>query len=95
MIVTGERAIARFAKKYAAARKPLARFLEITRAANWQHLPALKRTFPNADYTAESGVVIFEIGGNKYRLIASVDFEEQILDVQAVMTHEDYDRERF
>jgi mRNA interferase HigB len=37
--------------------------------------------------------LIFDIGGNKYRLIARVDFEEQMLFVQAVMTHEKYNRE--
>jgi mRNA-degrading endonuclease HigB of HigAB toxin-antitoxin module len=33
------------------------------------------------------------IGGNKYRLIASVDFMEEMLVIERVLTHEDYDRE--
>jgi len=62
-------------------------------AGQWKHFPELKRTFPAADYAPESGTVIFNIGGNKYRLIARVDFEERILSVEAVMTHEDYEKE--
>jgi mRNA interferase HigB len=42
-----------------------------------------------------SGRLIFDIGGNKYRLIASVDFEEQLFVIEQVLTHSDYDREVF
>ena len=86
-------AITRFTRKYAASRKPLERFLKIAREAEWPHLPAVKQTFPATDYAPSSGTLIFDIGGNKYRLIARVDFEEQLLFIQNVMTHEEYDRE--
>ena len=52
----------------------------------------MKNTFGSADYVA--GRLVFDIGGNKHRLIASVDFDEQILVVDQVMTHEEYDREK-
>ncbi len=32
------------------------------------------------------------IGGNKYRLLANIDFEEQIFNVRAVLTHERHNR---
>ena len=38
-------------------------------------------------------MLVFNIGGNKYRLIARVDFEEQLLVIQTVLTHQEYDRE--
>jgi mRNA interferase HigB len=53
----------------------------------------VKRTFPSTDLGKRSGRLVFDIGGNKYRLIASVDFKEQILVIEQVLTHEDYDRE--
>jgi mRNA-degrading endonuclease HigB of HigAB toxin-antitoxin module len=37
--------------------------------------------------------VIFDIGGNKYRLIARADFDEGALYIVRVLTHEQYDRE--
>jgi mRNA interferase HigB len=92
--VFGEAMIARFARKHAASKKPLQRFLEISRAADWPHFPALKRTFAAADYT-RNGFVIFDIGGNKYRLIATVNFEKQILLIERVLTHEEYNQEDF
>jgi mRNA interferase HigB len=37
-------------------------------------------------------LVIFDIGGNKYRLIAYIRFTRQILYIKAVLTHEEYDK---
>ena len=93
MKVFGEAVIAGFARKHPAARKPSQRFVTIARNALWPHFPAVKATFPAADYAPATGTLIFNIGGNKYRLIARVDFEEQLLVMQAVLTNRDYDRE--
>ena len=92
MTVAGKATLAKFGKKYPGARKPLQRFLDIAVAANWSHFPAVKDTFPATDYAASTGTLIFDIGGNKYRLIARVDFMEQVLVIQEVLTHEQYNR---
>lgn len=68
------------------------RFLDIALAANWSHFPAVKDTFPATGYVASTGTLIFDIGGNKYRLIARVDFREHVLVIQEVLTHEQYNR---
>jgi mRNA interferase HigB len=91
--ILGQVAVARFAAKHAAARKPLQRFLAIARNAAWPHFPAVKQTFLSTDLGKQSGRLIFDIGGNKYRLIASVDFKEQIFVIERVLTHEEYTRE--
>jgi mRNA interferase HigB len=93
MTVYGEAEVARFAKKHARSRKPLRRFLAVARDAAWPHFPAVKQTFPATDYAPLTGTLIFDIGGNKYRLIARADFEEQLLYIQRVLTHEEYDKE--
>lgn len=93
MRVYGEAALAQFARKHAASRRPLQRFLAIARLADWKHFPAVKQAFSATDYTPSTGTLIFDIGGNKYRLLARVDFEEQVLYIQRVLTHEEYDRE--
>ena len=93
MRVLGEAVFAGFAKKHPASRKPLQRFVAIARNAVWPHFPAVKETFLIADYARATGTLIFNIGGNKYRLIARVDFEEQLLVIQTVLTHQEYDRE--
>jgi mRNA interferase HigB len=35
---------------------------------------------------------VFDIGGNKYRLVAAVHFDRQMLYVRHVFTHAEYDR---
>src|ERR1035438_6531167 len=70
-----------------------ARSRPIARPTSWQHFPEVKQPFPAADYAGATGTLIFDIGGNKYRLIARADFEEQTLYIQAIMTHEKYNRE--
>jgi mRNA interferase HigB len=90
--VLGEALVSRFARKHADSRKPLQRFLEIARSAEWPHFPAVKETFGATDIGKQTGLLIFDIGGNKYRLLASVDFDEQMLVIEKVLTHEDYER---
>ena len=93
MKVFGETVIAGFAKKHPTSRKPLQRFVTIARASVRPHFPAVKQTFSATDYAPATGTLIFNIGGNKYRLAARVDFEEQLLVIQSVLSHRDYDRE--
>jgi mRNA interferase HigB len=37
-------------------------------------------------------LVVFDIGGNKFRLITYIRFEKQIVYIKAVLTHSDYDK---
>jgi mRNA interferase HigB len=95
MRILGEATVARFAVKHAAARKPLQRFLVIARAAVWPHLAAVKQTFSATDTGKRTGRLIFDVGGNNYRVIASVDFAQQLMVIEDVLLHKDYDREVF
>jgi len=93
--IYGEVEVAKFSRKYANSRTALQRFLSIAREAEWPHFPAVKLTFRSADYAPSTGTLIFDLGGNKYRLIARVDFDEQALFIERIMTHEQYGRENF
>jgi mRNA interferase HigB len=71
----------------------LQRFATIARSALWPHFPVVEETFPAADYAPATGTLAFNIRGNKYRLIARADFEEQLLVIETVLTHREYGRE--
>ena len=58
------------------------------RKANWQNLAELRRTYPSADLVGR--YTVFNIRGNKYRLIARIVYRSQTVFVVAVMTHEEY-----
>jgi mRNA interferase HigB len=85
----------RVCTKHSDACAPLARFLSIARAATWKNLVELKQDFSAADHVPATSSVIFNIGGKKYRLAATINFSRQQLNVDAVMTHKDYNREEF
>ena len=63
------------------------RVIEANHFANWSEL---RRTFNSVDKVGDR--YVFNIGGNKYRLVASIRFEAQVLYVRAVLTHQDYDK---
>ena len=94
MTVAGEKVVTDFAKKHAQSRKPLARFLAVAREAEWKHMPEVKETLPGTDFDPDTQSYIFNISGNKYRLIAFIDFEKQTMLVDTVMTHEEYNKRK-
>ena len=51
---------------------------------------ALKAAFNTVDKVGD--LVVFNVGGNKYRLITHIRFEKQIVYIKAVLTHTEYDR---
>ena len=53
-------------------------------------LDELRATFPSADTVGD--LIVFNIGGNKYRLIASIHFNRGKVYVRHVLTHREYDR---
>lgn len=76
------------------AKKPLEDWDTITSQAQWKNFSDLGRIFPSADQvTVKSGktVVAFNIGGNKYRLIAAIHYNKQMVYILDIMTHADYD----
>ena len=55
--------------------------------ASWAEL---KTAFNTVDKVGE--LAVFDIGGNKYRLITYIRFEKQIVYIKAVLTHRNYDK---
>lgn len=54
---------------------------------------AMKQTFPNVDKVGDKHV--FDIGGNKLRLIATVDYTFKKVFIRAVLDHKEYDRNQW
>lgn len=90
MELQNEIAVEAFIKLYPRSGEPLRRWVELVKAAHWKNFTELRRTFPSADYVAP--YVIFNIGGNKFRLVAVVVFSMGVVTVERIMTHEEYNR---
>lgn len=52
--------------------------------------PEVRQMFNSADYV--DGFIIFDVGGNKYRISAVIHYDKQRLYIRQVMTHSEYDR---
>lgn len=57
--------------------------------AEWANFADLRETFPSADLVGIC--VVFDVGHNKYRVIANVDYSRQAVYFRAVYTHQEYD----
>jgi mRNA interferase HigB len=82
-----------FGKEYNLAEKPLAEWHSITSKAEWKNYDDLRRTYPSADQVrvkSGSAVTIFNIGGNKFRMIASIHYNTKTVYILSIMTHAAY-----
>ena len=72
------------------AETPLDNWYRTAKNANWQNIVEVRQAFPHADLVGSC--VIFNIGGNKYRLITYINFRVQKIYTLHVLTHRDYDK---
>jgi mRNA interferase HigB len=72
------------------AELPLRQWEAIVKRAEWQDWADLKATYGSADKFEEYAV--FNVGGNKHRLIAIVSYPKRKVYIQRVLTHKEYDR---
>ena len=73
------------------AKTALERWYEITEEAEWKNLSDIKVDFPATDYVGNQRYV-FNIRGNKYRLVVVVKFTIGHVFIRFVGTHSDYDK---
>ena len=78
-----------FSLSYSAAEASLIAWFRIAKRANWQNLAELKQVYPSADLVGR--YTVFNIGGNKYRLIARIIYHSQTIFVISILTHKEYD----
>jgi mRNA interferase HigB len=80
-----------FAKKNANARKSLEVWRSVTAGAAWRKKQDVLTDFPKAKMIANNRAR-FEIVHNTYRLIAFIDYGDQIVEIRFIGTHTEYDR---
>ena len=90
MHVISRKAMRRFWEHHPDSETALARWYKIVQTTEFRSFSELRAVFPAADQVGDW--VVFNIGGNKYRLIASVHFNRGKVYVRHVLTHEEYSR---
>ncbi len=78
-----------FAVTHPDARTALQHWYGLMKTGTFGSFVELRATFPNTDQVGK--LTVFNIGGNKARLIAAIHYNRQKVYIRAVLTHGDYD----
>lgn len=90
MRVISRRALRDFWESNPQAKSPLSAWFRIMELSTFSDLNVLKKTFGTADYVAP--YTIFDVGGNKFRVITAIHYNRGRVYVRNVLTHAEYDR---
>ncbi len=96
MLIVNEKLITRFARKHPDAASWLEKWLDLTETSSWRNFNDVKGAFPAVDGGVKVGsggsVTIFDVGGNKYRMIASIKYHVQLVTILELLTHAEYSK---
>ncbi len=88
MHVIAKPALIEFWAKYPDAENPLQAWYHTMESEVFIDFNDLRATFASADYV--DGLTVFNIGGNKYRLITAIHYNRHKIFIRAVLTHTEY-----
>jgi mRNA interferase HigB len=91
-IITRKR-LNEFAAKHPTAKSGLIHWYRTLKRNDFDTFVELRRALPHADQVG--GLTVFNIGGNKARLIAAIHYNRRKVYIRAVLTHAEYDADRW
>jgi mRNA interferase HigB len=87
-----------FWQRYSDAELPLRQWYKTASLAEWTSLQDIRCDYPHADGVRTNQgdtLTVFNIAGNKYRLVARVRYDYLLINIRAVLTHREYDQEKW
>lgn len=90
MRVISRRPLRDFWNIHRLAETPLTAWFRVLEAAEVPDFHALRKVFPSADYVAP--YTVFDVGGNRFRVIAVIHYNRRRIYVRHVLTHAEYDK---
>jgi mRNA interferase HigB len=94
MRIYSKRTLDEFGKIHADVATALNSWHQVVKSASWQNIQDVKKSYSSAA-DAAGRFTVFNIKGNKYRLIVSIDYERQVIYIKYVLTHAEYDSGRW
>jgi mRNA interferase HigB len=98
MRVISKARLREFWKKHPDAEVPLTVWWKTTLAADWTDIQELRKTYPHADavrLNCDLVVTVFNIAGNRYRLITQIIYDYRRIYVKMILTHAEYSKDRW
>ena len=90
MHVISRKALRKFWEKHTDSKSSLSRWFKAMTKHDFRSFNELRDTFPTADKVGE--LIVFNISGNNYRLIASIHFNRGKVYIRHVLTHPEYNK---
>ncbi|MCK4597340.1 type II toxin-antitoxin system HigB family toxin [bacterium] len=90
----GKEIISEAIQKHANARGRLQSWLAEAETAHWDNAQILRDRYPSASFIGDD-IVIFNIGGNKYRLETQISYNLSIVIIKWFGTHSEYSKKKF
>jgi mRNA interferase HigB len=91
MVVITKTKLISFYETNAVAKEPLLNWYHLTVLSNWDDFHAIKETFNSIDSVGNDRYV-FNVAGNKYRIVAMIHFSTRTVYIRFVGTHKQYDK---
>jgi len=89
MHIISRKMLVDFWEKHPESKETLTRWHRIVERSTFASFTELRQAFPSADMVGR--YTVFNIGGNKARLIASIHYDRSKVYVRHVLTHQEYD----
>ena len=91
MHVISRKRLNEFAKQHLEAKPSLAHWYSLMKRSDFSNFVELRAAFSSADQVGK--LTVFNIGGNKVRLIAAIHYNRRKVYVRSVLTHAEYDEQ--
>ncbi len=91
MRIITKREINMFIEKHADSNESLTEWYLKTNSRVWKNLRDVKETFNSVDYVGND-LYVFNISGNKYRIVVRMFFQKPIVFIRFIGTHAQYDK---
>ncbi len=93
MHVISYRKFKEFIIRHGDANEVLNAWFKLASQPVWLNLVDIQKVFSSAE--AVGNFTVFNIKGNKYRLIVSIDYTKQLVFIKYILTHAEYDKEKW
>lgn len=91
MRIAGREKLDTFMRKHAAAKKPIESWLSMVERELWSCPQDIKNLYRSADFLSGNRVV-FNIGGNNFRLVVVVRYTATVVLIDRIGTHSEYSK---
>ena len=91
MRVISKSTLIKYYSKHANIKKPLEDWHTKSKIADWKSLNDVQKTYSTAE--AVENFTVFNIKGNKYRLIVSINYQHSTIYIKYILTHSEYDKD--